>query len=159
MLVPPAAHYISCPLQPYLLYIFWGSFETLCQKLWLIIFFSKFNIVFKFTTWKIYLASPINRLHSIWHARLLRHSLSLSQSLAGMQLGTLPMWPAAQEQEATSTVSSSLDLPLGSQEGSCIFIGMHWELGPQGLGLQALDDFLLPRGLLVTMRGFLVTIK
>ena len=74
------------------------------------------------------------------------------------------MWPAAQEQEATSTVSSSLDLPLDllldlSLGSSCIFIGMHWELGPQGLGLQASDDFLLPRGLLVTMRGFLVTIK
>ena len=81
-----------------------------------------------------------------------------------MQLGTLPMWPAAQEQEATSTVSSSLDLPLDllldlSLGSSCIFIGMHWELGPQGLGLQALDDFLLPRGLSVTIKGFLVTIK
>ena len=74
------------------------------------------------------------------------------------------MWPAAQEQEATSTVSSSVDLPLDllldlSLGSSCIFIGMHWELGPQGLGLQALDDFLLPRGLSVTIKGFLVTIK
>ena len=78
------------------------------------------------------------------------------------------MWPAAQEHEATSTVSSSVDLPLDllldllldlSLGSSCIFIGMHWELGPQGLGLQALDDFLLPRGLSVTIKGFLVTIK
>ena len=90
------------------------------------------------------------------------HGLSLGQKLSGhfMEIlgnGSLKRnkitqnWKAPPPLEISHFFMNpiSLGLSLDLPASSCfIFIGMHWELGPQGLGLQA----LIPWGFLVTIK-------